>query len=110
MDMMRPVSVALPPLKPDGLAFTITGNGNNRRLVVTWNDNSINETSFVVQRTTDGTTWTDVGDRVRRRSTSRTPHGHADASPTPTSNANTAYLYRVVAQNTVGYGGGVPEP
>ena len=32
MDMMRPVSVALPPVKPDGLASAFIGNGNNRRM------------------------------------------------------------------------------
>ena len=31
MDMMRPVSLALPPIKPTGLAVTVTGNGNNQR-------------------------------------------------------------------------------
>ena len=60
MDMMRPVSVALPPVKPDGLTYSVTGSGNLRQLVLTWNDNSITETAFVVQKSTDGgTTWTD---------------------------------------------------
>ena len=84
MDMMRPVSVALPPIKPDGLASTFTGNGSNRRVRLTWNDNSITETSFLVQRTTDGTTWIDAGTvpspldqpntkGTRRRSPTRPP-------------------------------------
>ena len=68
MDMMRPVSVALPPVKPDGLAFDI-----GHTATLTWNDNSITETSFVVQRRTDGTTWTDRRRRSRRRCPSRTP-------------------------------------
>ena len=49
MDMMRPVILALPPIAPDGLACAITGSGSGTRLVLSWNDNSINETSFVVQ-------------------------------------------------------------
>ena len=61
MDMMRPVSLALPPIKAERSHLTTTGTGNNRRVVTAWNDNSITETSFVVQRTTNGTTWTDVG-------------------------------------------------
>ena len=61
MDMMRPVSVALPPNAPDGLAYTVTGNGNNTVLTLTWNDNSINETSFVVQRRRRDGTWVDLG-------------------------------------------------
>ncbi len=61
MDMMRPVSVALPPIKPDGLTFTVNASNN---LELTWNDNSITETSFLVQRTTgSGTGWIDVGDQ-----------------------------------------------
>ena len=66
MDMMRPVSLALPPIKPDGLASTfVTVLDKNGKVVgqnvkLTWNDNSITETRFVVKRTTDGTTWTTV--------------------------------------------------
>ncbi len=41
MDMMRPVSLVLPPNKPHWSDIQITGNGNNRRLVLNWTDNSI---------------------------------------------------------------------
>ncbi len=61
MDMMRPVSVTMPPNKPDGLTSAVTGSGNNARLVLNWNDNSITETSFVIQSLTWPNTWTDVG-------------------------------------------------
>ena len=44
MDMMRPVSVALPPNAADVLVFDRATN------TLTWNDNSINETQFLVQR------------------------------------------------------------
>ncbi len=106
MDMMRPVSVALPPIKPDGLAFSFTGSGNNRRIVVTWNDNSITETSFLLQRSTNGAAWTTVGTSLSPLNQSNT-HG-ARSLTDATSNATTAYLYRVVAQNAVGYGSGFP--
>jgi FtsP/CotA-like multicopper oxidase with cupredoxin domain len=106
MDMMRPVSVALPPNTANGLTSTITGTGANRRLVLTWNDNSINETSFAVQRTTNGTTWVDVGSVD---SPLNLVNGHGSRTFTDaTFNANTAYLYRVVAKNTAGYGGAYP--
>ena len=107
MDMMRPVSLALPPLKADGLASTLTGNGSNRRVRLTWTDRSITETSFVVQRTANGTTWTDVG-------TVQSPLGQVNTTGTTlalidsTSNATTPYRYRVAAVNTVGYGRGSP--
>ncbi len=106
MDMMRPVSVALPPIKPDGLAYTITESGNKKQLVLTWNDNSITETAFVVQRTTNGTTWTDVG-TILSPLDQTNDHGSRTLADT-TFNASTAYLYRVVARNTVGYGFGFP--
>ena len=63
MDMMRPMAVALAPLKADTITWVITGSGNNRRFTISWNDNSINETAFVLQRSVNGTTWTNVGTR-----------------------------------------------
>ena len=102
MDMMRPEAVAVPPLKPPLLTASLPATGK-KVVTVTWNDNSITETAFVVQRSTTGSTWTDVGtipsplDQVNGKG-QRT---FTDAS----SNGNTAYLYRVVARNTVGYGG-----
>lgn len=103
MDMMRPVAVALPPNAPTGLAYAVTGNGNNRTLTLSWNDTSINETSFLVQKTTDGTTWTTVG-------TSLSPLGLINTKGVRTIadtayNQNSVYLYRVIARNAVGYGG-----
>ena len=105
MDMMRPVSVAMPPNKPDGLAFTITGNGNSQRFVISWNDNSINETAFVLQRSTerhhlDGRR-DDPASPLDQPNTAMALGRITDA----TSNVNTTYQYRVVAKNTIGYGG-----
>lgn len=105
MDMMRPVSAALPPKAPDGLNYTLTGNGNNRQVVLTWKDNSITETSFLVQRTTDGTTWSAVGTVLSPLDVPNTAGGTRTLTDASRYNANTAYLYRVIAQNTVGYGG-----
>lgn len=102
--MMRPVSVALPPVKPDGLVATVVKGKVN----VTWNDNSITETSYLVQRTTDGTTWVDAGtvpSPLDQPNTKGTTKSFSD----PGSNASTPYLYRVVAQNTVGYGAEHPQ-
>jgi FtsP/CotA-like multicopper oxidase with cupredoxin domain len=103
MDMMRPVSVSLPPNAPDGLAWKSSGFGNNTRLTLTWNDNSINETAFLIQKTADGINWTDAG-------TSPSPLDQVNTKGIrtyvdTTYQSNTVYLYRVVAQNTIGYGG-----
>ena len=102
MDMMRPVSVAMPPVKSDGLATTITGTGRNRRYVVSFKDNSIAETGYVLQRTTNGTTWTDVGNSPSPLNQPNTAGGTRSITDT-SSNVNTIYGYRVAALNKVGY-------
>jgi FtsP/CotA-like multicopper oxidase with cupredoxin domain len=107
MDMMRPVSVALPPIKPDGLAYTITGTGNNARVVLTWNDNSITETEFVVQSKSWSGVWSDVGTILSPLNQPNIHEARSYTIPT-TYDPNSAYSYRVVAQNTVGYGAGFP--
>lgn len=104
--MMRPVTLAMPPNKADQLAWTVVGTGSNQRIRLTWQDNSINETSFLVQRTADGTTWADVG-TVDSPLDEPNLHG-TRAFVDPTANASLPYQYRVVAQNTVGYGGQFP--
>ncbi len=65
MDMMRPQAVAYPPRKADGLTFAKVNSGGAERVQVTWNDNSIAETSYVLQRM-DGTDWVDVGSPIER--------------------------------------------
>jgi FtsP/CotA-like multicopper oxidase with cupredoxin domain len=103
MDMMRPVSVVLPPNAPTGLAYTITGTGNNARVVLTWNDNSINETSFVIQKMDWLGNWSDVGTVLSPLNVDNT-HGMKSFTVPGAYNTALAYRYRVVARNTVGYG------
>jgi Ca2+-binding RTX toxin-like protein/FtsP/CotA-like multicopper oxidase with cupredoxin domain len=94
MDMMRPVSLAYPPVAPSGLAFdTATGT-------LTWTDNSLSETAFVVEKSQDGgTTWVELG-RIDRVLADPNTAGGTESFVDP------AWLvgdqYRVVAQNTVG--------
>ncbi|OGO28655.1 MAG: hypothetical protein A2136_07580 [Chloroflexi bacterium RBG_16_54_11] len=105
MDMMRPVAVALPPIAPDGLAWSVAGGGNNTILTLTWNDNSINETSFVMQKSSDGgATWADVATSPSPLDQPNT-HGVRSLDDTTFQWNNTVYVYRVVALNTLGYGG-----
>jgi FtsP/CotA-like multicopper oxidase with cupredoxin domain len=105
MDMMRPVSVVLPPNAPTGLVYSISGTGNNAHVVLTWDDNSITETAFVIQSKDWQGNWTDVGtvltplDQMNSNS-----HGQRTYTVPSTYDPNFAYVYRVVAQNTVGYG------
>jgi hypothetical protein len=85
MDMMRPVSVAPSPNMPDGLAF------DKPAQTLTRNDNSINETQFLVQRLEDDCpTWADIG-------TSPSPFDQPDtpgfrSMVDPTYDAYTIYL------------------
>jgi FtsP/CotA-like multicopper oxidase with cupredoxin domain len=107
MDMMRPVSLAIPPKKATGLGFTVSGNGNNRRIRIGWDDNSIAETSYLVQRSPDGNAWVDVGSVISPLDQANTTGRKVLTDPT--ANPSTPYRYRVVALNTVGYGGQLPQ-
>ena len=106
MDMMRPVSLALPPVKPDGLAATINNTGS-LAVSLSWNDNSIAETSYVVQRMANASgTWVDVG-------TTQSPLDQVNTTgirtfDDTTVELGTAYQYQIVAKNMVGYGGEYP--
>ena len=103
MDMMRPVLMALPPFAADGLTRAIV----SRRNEISWNDNSIAETSFILQRSADGMSWTDVatsGSPLDQPNTKGDVRSLRDTG----ANRNAALLYRVVARNTVGYGGAYP--
>jgi hypothetical protein len=110
MDMMRGVSVALPPDTATGLSYVTTGNGNNTRLTLTWTDNSLNETSFVVQRRAGPLgVWTTLGSVQSALDEVNTTGGTETFTDTTFRWNNTLFSYRVVARNTVGYGGEFPE-
>ena len=104
MDMMRPVSVAMPPVTPDGLSYVINVAGN---LELTFNDNSITETAFVVQRN-DGSGWVDAGTILSPLDQTNT-HGLRTFTDTIPYDSAIVYSYQVVARNTVGYGLGFPQ-
>jgi hypothetical protein len=87
-DMMRALAVVPPPETPGPL--TAAQNAND--VVLTWADNSVNETSFTLQRDTDylfsnPTTFGFGADT--------TAYTDVAAAPDP-------YYYRVKASNTVG--------
>ncbi len=104
--MMRPVLMALPPNAALALTRSITGSGNNRRNVIGWSDNSISETSFIVQKSADGISWTDAATSPSPLNVANTKGARSVTDPT--SSYSAALLYRVVARNTVGYGGAYP--
>ncbi|RFT14712.1 MAG: Multicopper oxidase [Candidatus Saccharicenans subterraneus] len=93
MDMMHSMAFAVAPRAPINLKGTVTGNGANRRVILTWTDNSLNETGFVVQRSaTSDSPWATLAGLAADVTTYTDPIG----------NTNAAYFYRVFATNTVG--------
>ncbi|HRW18663.1 MAG TPA: fibronectin type III domain-containing protein [Dermatophilaceae bacterium] len=110
MDMMRPVSLALPPRAPDQLMRGQDATGPT----LTWSDNSITETSFDVMRSTDGgVTWAKVGGLTSPLDPA-TPNEHGMRTvsvtiPAGSPDVNGTTRYKVVAHNLVGYGGDFPS-
>jgi FtsP/CotA-like multicopper oxidase with cupredoxin domain len=97
MDMMHAVAFGVPPAAPTGLTATVKG----AKATLTWMDNSVNETSFTVQRRTNGTDWTTIAVLPG------TLPGAADTGPVtytdPTNLKNkVTYYYRVFANNVIG--------
>ena len=107
MDMMRPVSAALPPTAASITGITKSGS----TVTVTFTDNSLTETSFQLQRTADGTTWTNVGTPLASPLSVPNTSGASLVLTNSgvSGNPGPVYGYRVAAVNTVGYGGAFPS-
>lgn len=108
--MMRPQAVALAPRAPGDATFTVAGSGRNTRNVVTWADNSTNETAFVVERSPAGTgSWTTIA-TVHSSQLGVVPYVETGVGPGTgprtyedvVGNDRTVYEYRVYAINSVG--------
>jgi FtsP/CotA-like multicopper oxidase with cupredoxin domain len=103
MDMMRPVLLALPPKASVAPTFVVTGNGGNTKLTLTWVDNSITETSFLVQRQSNNTgAWTTLSTVTRNLAAANTTGEVLTYVDTTFRWNSTLYSYRVIARNTVG--------
>ena len=100
MDMMRPQSLVLPPNAPTGLTATKVATGAR----LDWMDNSVADTQTLVQVSGFAT-----GPWITLNTQSEPLAGpNWTGARTYTDPAGTAAdlnFYRVVAQNTVGYGG-----
>jgi FtsP/CotA-like multicopper oxidase with cupredoxin domain len=107
MDMMHAVLYAFPPVAPGNFQFTDNGNGTG---TLTWTDESLSETAFVVEKSADGgANWAEVG-TVQRLFSDPLKAVLLDPLPAPkgeiltfpvTGHAATDQ-YRVFAENTVG--------
>ena len=80
---------AIAPAAPSGLSATATSAW---QINLSWTDNAFNETSFIIERSEDGTTF-DALDTVSANAT-----GYQDVNLDPA----TIYYYRVKATNAVG--------
>jgi FtsP/CotA-like multicopper oxidase with cupredoxin domain len=100
MDMMRPVAVGVEPNAPSDLTAVLTGNGKNQAVVLTWMDNSMNDTSFTVERslTADGP-WEAIAFLQSPFAPSK---GTTVSYTDPIGNTKDVYFYRVFASNTIG--------
>lgn len=106
--MMRPVTLAYPPLAPTNLVVGApTGNGNNRSVLLTWDDNSVSETNWVIERATNLMgPWTALAtipsDPLNAALTDTTGQSKGPVSWTDTIGNKDAFAYRVQAINVVG--------
>jgi FtsP/CotA-like multicopper oxidase with cupredoxin domain len=107
MDMMRPVSLAYPPVAPSNLTVSAPiGSGNSRRVDLTWTDNSRSEISWEIQRSTSVLgPWITVNtiptEPVLQATTGSSTGGIVTYSDVIGSGSQ-SYAYRVLAVNVVG--------
>jgi len=102
MDMMRTQAVGVAPIAPSNLTATRVGNGNNRRVDLSWSDNSKNDTAFVIQK---ATTVTGPWAVLAILPSDRLNVGPGTGTRTytdPIGNTNQTFFYRVYAINMVG--------
>jgi hypothetical protein len=98
---MRAMALAVPPnAAPGNLTASRSGSGLFQRVVLTWTDNSVNETNWTIQRATSlAGPWTNVA--VIQSTTSDTTGSTVMYEDTTAARA-TLYYYQVFASNTVG--------
>jgi hypothetical protein len=90
-DMMRAMVLAVPPAPPTLNAPTVARGA----ITLTWTNNAITQTGFTIQRAVNSPTpsWTSVGTVAPSTLTFRDT----------TVSRGTSYIYRVLANNVVGY-------
>ena len=90
------LSLGTPPAAPTNLVATLQAGPQVR---LTWRDNAINESGFVIERSTDGVNFTQIATAPARSNT-----GNVTFTDTTIKAAQTtqAYTYRVAAANVAG--------
>jgi hypothetical protein len=91
--VLRPYLQAAPSAAPPAAASGLSASAaSSSRIDLSWADNSTNETGFKVERSTNGTTWSQVG----------TAAAGATTYAATGLSASTAYQFRVRAYNSAG--------
>ncbi len=99
-DMMRAQLLAVPPDPPTNVNAVASGPAGNQIVTITWNDGSINETGFTVQRATTPTgPWLSLTPSAPPAPGTGTAMSFTDSGMP----RFTTYYYQVVANNLVGY-------
>jgi FtsP/CotA-like multicopper oxidase with cupredoxin domain len=111
MDMMHSQVIGVAPKAPALVSAVRSGSGNNQQYLVTWTDNSKNETAFVIERRVAGSTngWTKLA-TVQSSVFGLVPFNNTGIGPgtgprTYTDligNTRDLYEYQVYAINVVG--------
>ncbi len=103
MDMMHAQVVGIAPPAPDFVSAVLSGNGRNQQYLLTWTDNSKNETAFVIERRVAGSAdaWTTI-DTVPSDALIVGPGTGTRTYIDMVGNGNTLYEYQVYAINVVG--------
>ena len=99
MDMMHAQVVGVAPRAPTFISAEASGNGGNRKYTVIWDDNSKNETAFVIERSSspDGP-WSVLATIPSDRLTT----GPGTGTRTYEDRTRNTFYYQVYAINVVG--------
>jgi hypothetical protein len=103
MDMMHAQVVGVAPAAPTFLDAVRSGNGQNQQYLVTWTDNSKNETAFAIERRVEGSggAWSPVATVPSDRLLVGPGTGAREYTDL-LGNDKTLYEYQVIAINVVG--------
>lgn len=99
-DMMRAMALAVAPEAPINLGVVLSGSGASLQAILTWTDNSANETSFTIQKAAAATgPWTNLATIA---SATGPNYGGPVTYTDAIGNVALPVYYRVYASDTVG--------
>jgi titin len=89
-----PVHITATPSVPAAPSNLVATSPSAATIALSWRDNSINEESFVLQRSEDGINWVGVNTFVANTTSNNNRYGVVSGR---------TYFYRIRARNSVGY-------